>query len=175
MNEGTRKYVELIHDLVYKAWFAEALWGNQEGAKRFFFEYVSFEIYKRMTMAKKAAGQAQYQKPEYTQVKWVNRQLSSDEKEQHDSGNSTPQKTFKDLLALALGGYNISLKWDNYSKCYQATLIPFNEASPNYGFGLSARAAEPYRAISLLLFKHYEVLQEDWQQAYKPAASDFEG
>jgi len=27
----------------------------------------------------------------------------------------------------------------------------------------------------LLLFKHYSVLQEDWQIAYKPAVSSFEG
>lgn len=126
-------------------------------------------------MAKKVSGQGNVTKPESNQVKWVNRQLSQEEKEQHDSAPHKIEQIFKGVLTLALSGYNFSLKWDGYSSCYQATLIPYNTAVGNYGYGLSARASEPVRAVSLLLFKHFEVLQEDWQQAYKPAGNSYEG
>lgn len=126
-------------------------------------------------MAKKVSNSGNIEKPKFEQVRWVNRQLTSEEKEQHDSAPIKVEKTFKDLLALAVSGYNISVKWDAYSSCFQAALIPYNSACPNYGYGLSSRAAEPLRAISLLLFKHYEILQEDWQQAWKPVSNSYEG
>lgn len=175
MNETTRTYAQLVHKLVYTAYWHETLFGRDVRGLRYSLETLSYEIEGRLVMAKKATGQSQFNKPAYEAVKWVNRMLTEEEKERHDAAKLDPTKTFKGVLAVALQGYNIALKWDGYSNCYQATLIPFNTASGNYGFGLSARAADPHRALSLLLFKHYEVLQEDWQQAYKPTGKNLEG
>jgi len=125
--------------------------------------------------AKKNNVKTEIARPDYQAIKWVNRNLTDEEKTAHDATKIEPTAIFKDCLALAVGGYNFALKWDTYSSCFQATLIPYNTASPNFGYGLSARSAEPFRALSLLLFKHYSVLQEDWQIAYKPAVSSFEG
>lgn len=175
MNEFTLIYAKLVHQLVYTAYWADRLYGNQTKILRYNLERISIELEKRLTMSKKVTGNGNVVKPEHVTVRWVNRQLTEEEKHVHDSAPIKPEKTFKDLLALALAGYNISVKWDAYSNCFQATLIPYATACANYGYGLSSRAAEPMRAISLLLYKHYEVLQEDWQQAYKPTGNSYEG
>jgi hypothetical protein len=164
-----------VLDLVYRAYHARLAWGNLTKVIDFNLGNLSNRITEVLMANKKSVSGQDTRKPEFTSVKWVNRQLTADEKEQHDSGNTSPQKAFKDLLNLAVQGYNCSLKWDAYSSCFQATLIPYATASVNYGYGLSARAADPYRALSLLLFKHYEILQEDWQQAYKPVGNSLEG
>lgn len=174
--DETLTYRRIVHSIVYEAYFGlNKLYGRGVLVVAYNLGKSCMELENRLLMAKKNNAPSNIQKPDYTSVKWVNRQLTSEEKEQHDSGNVRPEKIFKDLLALALSGYNIGIKWDGYSSCFQTTLIPFNTASPNYGFGLSARAADPFRAISLLLFKHYEVLQEDWQKAYKPSGNSLEG
>lgn len=108
-------------------------------------------------------------------IKWVNRNLDEREKADHDRANYTDEGIFIDLCTLTLQGYNFSLKWDGYSSCFQAALIPYNEQDVNYGFGLSARAATPKRAVSLLLYKHFRVLEQNWVKAYVPAQTSFEG
>lgn len=166
---------ELCHDIVYKCYWRDRLF--DKAVKPFVYTIYTLtnELENRILATKKTNPESTTSKPNLSSTVWINRQLTDDEKEQHDTGNITPQNTFKSLLQAVLQGYNISVKWDAYSSCFQATLIPYNTASPNYGYGLSARASDPHRALSLLFFKHYEVLQENWSQAYKPSSKSFEG
>lgn len=109
------------------------------------------------------------------EVRWVNRNLTEQEKTEHDTRPVDLSRIGKDWIKIALQGYSTKLSWDAYSKCFQATLTAWDGNCPNYGYGLSARGSTPERAISLLLYKHYEVLQENWTEAYQPRPTDFEG
>jgi len=168
-------FKELVHDTVYKAFWQRRLFGNERNAFLFSVDCLTRETEDRIMARKSSNPEAPVVKPNMQAIQWINRQLTEEEKEIHDSAKLSPDKTFKGLLSVGLQGYNFSLKWDAYSSCYQATLIPYNTANTNYGYGLSARAADPHRAISLLLYKHYEVLQEDWTSAAKPVRNSYEG
>jgi len=126
-------------------------------------------------MAKNGKTPSPEQKPAYEQIRWVNRNLSDEDKFAHDQAKIKPEQLLKELSGLVLTGYNFALKYDAYSSCYQATLIPYNPAHPNTGYGLSARSGEPLRAVSLLLWKHFQVLREDWAASYVEPKRVFEG
>lgn len=175
MSTPYRRLVNAVHGIVYHAtWYEELSHFNALQITQFFFAQ-SLEIERILTMAANKKNSKRNSKPDAQTVKWVNRNLNDEEKAHHDGIKITPADLFKDALALALSGYNLSVKFDKYSDCFQATLIPYNEACVNYGFGLSARAADPKRAISMLLYKHFHVLSEDWGSAYTPPTSSFEG
>lgn len=125
-------------------------------------------------MATKKAA-ANVDAPKFESVKWVNRNLSESEKQDHDEKKPKAADLFKDMLGLCNQGYNLSVKWDSYSKCFQASLLPYSPQCPNAGYGLSARAVTPERAVSLLLYKHFVVLEENWVAHYQAPVSSFEG
>jgi len=130
--------------------------------------------WRRLHMATKAGSKKATQSSTYD-LKFVNRNLTADEKEQHDANPVPFSKLAQEWVKLTTQGYVTKLGWDSYSKCYQATLTVWQSDNPNYGYGLSARGATPERAISLLLFKHGDILGENWAAAYKPSSFDMEG
>lgn len=132
-------------------------------------------IEKEILEVSKKTTPIKHEKPAAQAVKWVNRNLTEEEKADHDERKYTPQGVYKDLIGLAVSGYNFSLKWDGYSSCFQATLIPYNTACHNFGYGLSSRSADAFRAVSLLLHKHFRVLEEDWVSGYVERSQNFEG
>ena len=108
-------------------------------------------------------------------LKWINRNLTEDEKADHDANQETTANLGKLLFKVALQGYNVRVAWDAYSKCFQANLIPFQRENPNFGYALSARGITPERAVSLLLYKHYKVFAEEWRDFYKAPIASMEG
>jgi len=130
---------------------------------------------RELIMAKKEATGKTALASSYQEIKFVNRNLTDEEKAHHDEQNYQIGYLAVEFVKLATGGYTVKLSFDAYSKCMQATLIVWNSANPNYGYGLSARGATGERAISLLLYKHYEVLHENWAAFYKATSSSMEG
>lgn len=126
------------------------------------------------TMAEKKKPNSVSDTP-YEQIKFVNKNLTTEEKQDHDNANRPVEYVATTFLKLAQSGYSLKVSYDAYSKCMQATLLVWNKACPNYGYGLSARGATAERAVSLLLYKHFDVLHEDWSQAYKAPVIDMEG
>lgn len=125
-------------------------------------------------MAKqKSPAKAEFSAP--SDIKWINRNLTEEEKKHHDTQAKTAQELGVLLFKVALQGYNIRIAWDAYSKCYQTNLIPYQPENPNYGYAISARGATPERAVSLLLYKHYAVFEEQWVKFYQAPAVSFEG
>lgn len=113
--------------------------------------------------------------PAWETIKFVNRNLTTEEKADHDARKESPQKLCHEFIKLVAIGYVIKCSWDAYSKCFQATATVWNEGCSNYGYGLSARGATPERAVSLLLYKHFHILNENWAEAFVPQARDMEG
>lgn len=108
-------------------------------------------------------------------LKWINRNLTAEEKAHHDTQEKSASELGKLLFTLVMQGYNLRIGWDAYSKCYQANIIPFQPENPNFGYAISARGATAQRAISLLLYKHYAVFNENWSSFYTTPATSFEG
>lgn len=127
-----------------------------------------------ITMAEKKKAQSTAQTP-FESIKFVNKNLTTEEKQDHDNANRPIEYVATTFLQLAQSGYSLKVSYDSYSKCMQATLLVWNKACPNFGYGLSARGATAERAVSLLLYKHFDVLKEDWTAAYKAPVVDMEG
>lgn len=124
------------------------------------------------------ANQKKQTKTEFaapSDLKWINRNLTEEEKAHHDTQEKSPSELGILIFKLTTQGYNFRLAWDAYSKCYQANIVPFQAENPNYGYAVSARGATAQRAVSLLLYKHYAVFNENWAQFYKAASTSFEG
>jgi len=70
-------------------------------------------------------------------------------------------------------GYRVNTKYDDYSSSCAVFIIP-DERSDNYGFILTGRGGNAYRAVSEALFKHVEVLHGVWgnYQARPPITDD---
>lgn len=165
----------LVHDIVYKCMWHERLWGESPLSLVYSLSQITSEIEDRIVTTTNKKTGTQNVKPAFDSIMWVNRNLTEQEKEEHDAAKIQAKDLHKDIMSLVLSGYNLSIKYDSYSKCYQATVIPYDPANQNYGYGLSARSADPSRALSLLVFKHYVVLQQNWGASYKKPASSFEG
>jgi len=170
-------YIQLLHNAVYFSsdvyWDTAFCIGKQSILHMW--EKFTGENHWRMSEMAAKKSSSSVQTPSYEAIKWVNRNLSESEKKDHDANTPKPADLFKDLLALCTAGYNIAVKWDSYSKCFQSTLLPYETSCPNYGYGLSARATTPQRAVSLLLYKHFVVLGENWVAHYTLPTSSFEG
>lgn len=141
-------------------------------------QYVNWNLdiadWKIQQMAEKKKPNSTAQTP-FESIKFVNRNLSVEEKEDHDTANRPVEYVAVEFLKLALRGYSLKVSFDAYSKCMQATLLVWQKENANYGYGLSARGASAERAVSLLLYKHYDVLKENWSASYQAPIVDMEG
>lgn len=126
-----------------------------------------------MMAAKKKGAETAYAPP--TDLKWINRNLTDDEKAHHDAQAKKPAELGVLLFKVALQGYNVRIAWDAYSSCFQANLVPFQPENPNFGFAISARGVTPERAVSLLLYKHYAIFEENWGNFYQAKTTSMEG
>jgi hypothetical protein len=148
-----RSPIELTHAVHRELWYAQG-------------------VLDKMSAKKQIPTQ---EKPDFANLLWVNRNLTDSEKEEHDKRNIKPADVVKELIGLALVGYNFALKYDAYSKGYQTTLVVYNSEHKDFGYAISARSSDPYRAMTLLLFKHFDVLGESWKENFKMPGSGLEG
>lgn len=167
--------VQAVHDGFYFAHFPEMFAGKGQALRVVAAINRNFDLAERIwLMAAKGKGLAAT-KQQFQDIKFVNYNLTEEQKNDHDSTNRPVEYVAVQGVKLISKGYAVKISFDSYSKCYQATLTVWNEANHNFGYGLSARGATPERALSLLLYKHFDVLKENWSQAYKAPASSFEG
>lgn len=167
--------VRAIHDAFYFAHFPEMFAGKHQA------QAVLQAIDRNLRLAERecismARGKGHaVSKTDFQAIKFVNYNLTDEEKKDHDNANRPVEYVAKSALKLVSSGYGLKVAFDAYSKCYQATLTVWLEANSNFGYGLSARGATPERALSLLLYKHFDVLKENWATLYKAPTSSFEG
>lgn len=129
----------------------------------------------KMTTKKGQTTASRATNPNGNDLKWVNRNLTDEEKKDHDARKVTAKEIGVLLFKVAFDGYNVRIAWDAYSKCFQANIIPYAPENPNFGFALSARGITPERAVSLLLYKHYEIFDQNWKDFYQAPVVSMEG
>ena len=65
---------------------------------------------------------------------------------------------------LADDGYRVTVKWDTYSASFMCSLQQIHDDGRNKGYILTGRGSTGCKALKQVLFKHYTVMQEDWQE-----------
>lgn len=175
MDELRRETFDLCRDMAY---YLTWPFPNDKTAMQstcYTFNHISQKVHTRIwAMANKKKGaETNYAPP--TDLKWINRNLTDDEKAHHDAQAKKQGELGVLLFKVAMQGYNVRIAWDAYSSCFQANLVPFQPENPNFGYAISARGITPERAVSLLLYKHYAIFEEQWSDFYQAKVSTLEG
>lgn len=98
----------------------------------------------------------------YPATQWVSCDLSPEEKDDLRKRDISVDAILSSLAAVIAEGFKISISFDSRSDAVGAYLTAPRDTYPNSTVCLSARAPSLEAALSVLLYKHYEVLQEDW-------------
>lgn len=88
---------------------------------------------------------------DYREIRWVLNSLSKSQLDELDAGDVD---TWKGAQILIDRGFKISLRWDDYSSCYQATAVNNNaDDSENGGYGVSGRGLDAEDAVNIVVYK----------------------
>lgn len=98
----------------------------------------------------------------FTLPTFVSCELNDEERsycKQHVLNLSEVSSRLEDLLTE---GFKLTLSWDDNSDCALATLIGTPKQATNRGLALSARGGSLEGSLTVLFYKHFEKLKEDW-------------
>jgi len=101
---------------------------------------------------------------DWQQYEFVALPLTEDEKKafKHQY-EQTPNLRLDKLDELLKNGYKVSLNYDTSNNCIQVALTCKEPNSPNFNYVMSSRSPDVWQAISLALYKHYDLCDdEDW-------------
>lgn len=93
---------------------------------------------------------------------FINYYLTDDEMRYVKTRNFTDEDFVGKVLALTSDGYKITLNFDAYNECFQATLTAVSTGNSNDGFAVSGRGSDAVKAFKQLLYIHFEVCEGDW-------------
>lgn len=103
----------------------------------------------------------------YPQTQWVMCDLPKEVKERLKSEKVNVASVFKSLGNLVEQGYKVSISRDDRADCVGAYLTAPRNGSGDPVKCLSARGPSIDACLMVLLYKHYEILQEDWSGAIR--------
>lgn len=101
----------------------------------------------------------------FPQTRWVKCDLSEDQKNDLKQREISDTDTMGAVQGMLSEGFKVSISYDERSDCFGAYATAPKEAFGSGTVCLSARAPLLAQALSVLLYKHFEVLREDWRQA----------
>jgi len=101
-------------------------------------------------------------RPAFQKSEFINYDLSKTEKEACKAWDMSLSELDLMMQKLNESSYKISVGWDNYSRAFASFLVPQDAQMENYGLILTGRGTTPVKAIKQVLFKHYNVLGDDW-------------
>lgn len=109
-------------------------------------------------------GQGKSDKPAFGDYRFVQYQLSVQEKKEFETWwTATHEDAFVLFDELVSSDHKFSASWDANNDCYVANLTCNMKRSPNYCLILQGRSDTLWEAIGILLFKHLVVFKgEDW-------------
>lgn len=112
------------------------------------------------------------QSPDRLQMKFVNYDLSAEDKQALKSAAIDAVDLFVNIGRLVGEGYKLSFGWDHYTDSFAAWLIGSSKECVNYGFILSARASTVEKAIAALFYKHTSVFDGVWHDRVERSKPD---
>lgn len=105
---------------------------------------------------------AKKQASRFNDLKFVNYELTKDEKTRCKAWLPTLEEHEDALLKFCESGYKISVKWDDYSNSYAAFAQATQPDDDNFGLLLTGRGSTPHRAVKQALYKHFMVFDLQW-------------
>ena len=106
------------------------------------------------------------------QQQFVRCELDKETKERVKKWDVKYESTMDGLDRMLNDGYKVSIVRDAQHDCMSIFATCTDKNNPNSGFCLTARAPGFLDALKVLVFKHFDVLQEQWDdgtgQKYQP-------
>lgn len=99
---------------------------------------------------------------DYVLPSFVSCELSDAEKDKCRANLMEPDAILETLSDLAGNGYKITVSYDNRSDCVSAFLTATEGQRTNKGLAISSRAPDAQGALTVLFYKHFEKLKENW-------------
>jgi len=109
---------------------------------------------------------------EYVLPTFVSCELSDAEKAEIRGNLLDPDKILDTLAELAADGYKTTISYDQRSDCVAAFLTALPSQRTNGGKALSSRGPSAHGALTVLFYKHFTKLKENWAANAKAAAKD---
>jgi len=131
------------------------------------------QIKEQCDMARSSSSKPVDRPRDNMQTTWVNVNLTSEDKEVLKNAETSSDELAAALVALVLEGYEFRLKPSRKEDSYMAFLFPPDNGHAHSGFALSAFAADPRTALTVLLYKHFEVLGTDWTRNVSTSGDNF--
>lgn len=94
--------------------------------------------------------------------KFVNYELTVDEKARCKAWLPTLEEFDDALLKIEESGYRVATKYDNWGNCYGAFITAVEATNSNSGLILTGRGSTPCKAIKQAMFKHFVVFDMEW-------------
>jgi len=98
----------------------------------------------------------------YTQSRWVSCELADSDKKHLKSVKVSHEQIFSSLAQLIDDGYRLSLGYEERNDCVGVYLNAPKNPSVEYTMCLSARGPDIEKALTVLMYKHFEMLKGDW-------------
>lgn len=99
---------------------------------------------------------------EYELPKFINCELTDAERDKCKNNLIEPSEIMETLSDLAGNGYKVTISYDNRSDCVSAFLTGTAGQRTNKSLALSSRAPDAQGALTVLFYKHFEKLKENW-------------
>lgn len=105
------------------------------------------------------------------EVSFVSCELDKSTKEAVKAWDVKFEATIDAIDRLILDGYKVSISQDKFHDCTAVFMTMPDKTHKHSGLCLTARGPNYLSALKVLVYKHYNILQEDWgavvEQAYK--------
>lgn len=99
---------------------------------------------------------------------FIKRELSADEQRALKAQPFTPEQAVQELLRLCDRGYKLTFKYDTYTNSHAVWASATDPTHMNYGYILTGRGSEPWKALKQLLYKHYQLCNDEtWSDLQK--------
>jgi len=98
----------------------------------------------------------------FSDVKWVNIDLTVAQADHMRQLYSDVDKLLNDWQNLIESGYKVTVSEDKWNKCFSCYVIPVGEAHPNKGHILSTRGSDFLKAVRGALFRHHVLFDCVW-------------
>lgn len=100
-------------------------------------------------------------KVDFDKVVWVIDNLDTKELAVHDKKPYAGDAMLDAIMGMIDKGFKISLRFDDYSKSYMASAVCLDTRYENAGLAISARGNDIGDCTSIMLWKFFQVAQQD--------------
>lgn len=119
-----------------------------------------YRTYEGIYMPKKPTNTRSTERPEWKG--FLERRLSDAELDAFDNEVTTDEDILAATVELTYAGYDVKLSYSGRLQAYTCTLVDQDGSRKTAGYALSAQDTTGREALRMALYKHFVVLNQDW-------------